>query len=131
MKYLFLFFVVFSVINGEIYHIDSDDAIALRKANFSDQFITELATTGYLHTAISEMIEMKATNIGEDVILYYISQPLKIRAKDIILLRKTNFGKAFIKALILNGYSETLSINEMMEMKKNRISEELILQMAY
>jgi len=129
-----LFIILYSIIvsNGnETIKLEPADMIRLRKANFSDVFLENIQKNGYIFVSINEMIDLRKSNVTETVILEYALQSKKIDSEDIIKLRKSNFSDPFILTIITRGYSTVISINEMIDLRKNRVSFQQILDYSY
>lgn len=74
---------------------------------------------------------MKKDNIDELTILEYSKKVIRIKVNDLIRLRKASFSRSMISLLIEKGYSLRISVDQMIKMKVNRVSEEQIRIQAY
>ncbi len=120
-----------AVVSAQSYRLSNPDIIKLRHNNFTDRFLKSVSTAGYLFCSTDDMIRLKKSNIDETTILEYSRKKIRIKVHDLERLRKANFSRSMISLLIDKGYSPTLSVDQMIEMKKNRVSEEQIRIQAY
>ncbi len=122
---------IFSFLLAEMSKLTPDDILKLRENNFSDRFVRSVQQNGYLHSSLQEIIRLRKNNIEETMIIKYIQSPLKISVNDLIRLRESNFRREFLQTMIVRGYSDRVAIGEMIRLKNARVSEAVILNLAY
>jgi len=109
--------MIISIGAGEIFAMDPDDVISLKKAGVGDAVIEALVREKSLETAAftaDEIVKMKKAGVGESALVKMIEEKSFVRGE-----KEVTYGKDVRPAT-------RATVNDIMELKNAGISDEVI-----